>query len=60
MTSFLQNGAPVFAAVAGLLLLVWGPISGRGGEVFLIPGSILFGSAVIAAQLAKRSEQDRE
>jgi len=51
MTSFLQKGGPAFAAGFGLSLIVLAFLS--RGDVFIVSGSILFGAAIIAAQLAK-------
>jgi len=56
--SFLLKGAPTFAAVAGLFILLIGGIERRGE--YLIPGSILFSSAMLAVQLRYRSNSKPE
>jgi len=53
MTSFLQKGGITLSAIVGLLLFL-------GGYVLWIPASILFGSAIIAAQLAKLAEREQK
>jgi len=59
VTSFLQKTGPVFAAGFGLALIIYG-MSYPRTDVLSIPGSIIFGSAIIAAQLAKLANQDSE
>lgn len=58
MNMLLREGGIAFSATVGLLLIVYA--FGTAGDVFLVSGSILFGFAIIAAQLAKLSERKEE